>query len=369
MRITGWRIARLQIPLRRPFRTALRSVDQIDDRVLLLDTDAGLNGVGSAAATPQITGATHVDTVAAWRRLAPALVGQSVADLPRLLQRQATESGASSNARAGIDVALHDLWGHWRGLPLHRCLVDEAGDRPVLQTDLTISVDTPARMAEACRSALDEGYRHLKIKLGREPETDLARLQAIHATVSGGAALRLDANQGWNEAQTMSLLRGLAAAGINAELLEQPLPATDLAGMGRIAAATEVPLLADESIHDEQDLPALLQHHAAGLINIKLQKSGGLAPALRLAQAARAAGLELLVGCMLESPIGVTAAAHLAWACGIERVDLDAPALAAAQPVRGTVCFDGPRIRVGDAPGLGIEAIEGLQWLSAGERE
>ncbi|MCB1589475.1 MAG: dipeptide epimerase, partial [Xanthomonadales bacterium] len=85
--------------------------------------------------------------------------------------------------------------------------------------------------------------------------------------------------------------------------------------------------------------------------------------------AARAAGLELLVGCMLESPIGVTAAAHLAWACGIERVDLDAPALAAAQPVRGTVCFDGPRIRVGDAPGLGIEAIEGLQWLSAGERE
>lgn len=365
MQITRVRLGRLRIPLKRPFRTALRSVDEVDDRIVCIESGDGLLGYGSAPATPQITGATHPHIEADWQRLAPALLGREVAALgANCAWLQAT--AASSNARAAFDVALHDLRARQLGLPLH-CLLASVGAAEgacELRTDLTISANELPQMLADVQSALEQGYSALKLKLGRDVAGDLARIRAIHALVGDRASLRLDANQGWDTAQALTVMGQLEGQGMRFEWLEQPLPAADLAGMAGLTLALQTALLADESVHNAGDLPALLEQRAAPLLNIKLAKAGGLAPGLELIDQARAAGLDCVLGCMLESPVGVAAAAHLAVARQIERVDLDAPALACFDPVRGNVRFAGPRLHIGSAPGLGIESIDGLEWLA-----
>lgn len=366
MRITGWRIARLCVPLKVPFRTALREVDRLDDRVLLLDTDTGHVGHGSAAATALITGETHASIEAAWRQhLLPVLRDGEITALPALLARLHRAMAGNPSAKAAIDIALHDLGAQAAGLPLHRFLGSRLEGVARLSTDVTISANPLATMLADTRDALDAGYRALKIKVGKHPESDIGTLVALHAEVAGRARLRLDANQGWTPQHAVAVMQSLESRGLAFELLEQPVPADDLEGMAALRAAIATRLLADEAVFDARDAQRAIAAGACDLINIKLMKSGGLAGAARVASVAREAGLPCMVGCMLESPIGAAAAAHFAVANAdlVRLVDLDSPGLARFDPVDGNVCFEGPRITVGDTPGLGIRTVASLEFL------
>lgn len=354
------------MPLTVPFRTALREVDRIDDVVLQLETDTGAVGHGSAAATAMITGDTHASIEAALRgHLLPAVLGGDVSELPALLDRLNRAMAGNPSAKAAVDIALHDLAAQAAALPLHRFLGSGVEDAVTLDTDLTISANPLPTMLADARAALDAGYRALKIKVGKHRDDDLAVVLALHAAVAGRAALRLDANQGWTVPHAIAVMRALEASGVEIELLEQPVPADDLDGMAQIRAAIRTPLLADECVFGARDAERALAAGAADLINIKLMKSGGLAGASRVAAVARAGGVPCMVGCMLESSIGAAAAAHVAVANAdaVRFIDLDSPGLARFDPVDGNVAFDGPRLRVGDTPGLGIRAIAGLDLL------
>ena len=367
MNIIGYRLGRLRVPLTVPFRTALREVDAIDDWVLRLDTDAGAVGYGSAAATAMITGETHASIEAALRlHLLPAVLGGSIADLPGLLARLGRAMAGNPSAKAAVDIALHDLAAQAAGLPLHRFLGSGREGPQHLATDLTISANPLAEMRRDVDRALDAGYTALKIKLGKHPDDDLATVTALHAQVAGRATLRLDANQGWSLAQAIAVMQGLEAGGVRAELLEQPLLADDLEGLATLRAAIATPLLVDESVFHAGDARRVLGLGAADLINLKLMKSGGLAGASKVAEVARAAGVPCMVGCMLESSIGAAAAAHFALAKAdvVHFLDLDSPGLARFDPVEGNTRFDGPWLRVGDTPGLGIRAIAGLDAMA-----
>lgn len=366
MRITGWRIARLRVPLKVPFRTALREVDHIDDRVLLLDTDAGHVGHGSAAATAMITGETHASIEAAWRQhLLPTVLGAEIAALPGLLERVHRAMAANTSAKAAVDIALHDLAAQAAGLPLHRFLGSRLEGTATLATDLTISANPLSTMRVDTQAALDAGYRALKIKIGKHPDSDVDTVAALHDAVAGRARLRLDANQGWTLPHAITVMQALESRGLDLQLLEQPLPADDLEGLAALRAAITTPLLADESVFNARDAQRAISAGACDLINLKLMKSGGLAGAARVADVARSSGVPCMVGCMLESPIGAAAAAHFAVANAslVRLIDLDSPGLARFDPVDGNVRFEGPRITVGDAPGLGIRAIAGLEFL------
>jgi len=366
MRITGWRIARLRVPLKVPFRTALREVDHVDDRVLLLDTDTGHVGHGSAAATAMITGETHASIEAAWRQhLLPALRDGDVAALPAVLDRMQRAMAGNCSAKAAVDIALHDLAAQAAGLPLHRFLGSRLEGTATLATDLTISANDAATMLADARAALDAGYRALKIKVGKHPESDVETIASLHADVAGRARLRLDANQGWTPPHAIAVMQALESRGLAFELLEQPVPADDLEGMAAIRAAITTRMLADEAVFNARDAQRAIAAGACDLINLKLMKSGGLAGAARVAEVAREAGLPCMVGCMLESPISAAAAAHFAVANAdlVRLIDLDSPGLARFDPVDGNVRFEGARITVGDTPGLGIRAIAGLEFL------
>ncbi|WP_114238973.1 dipeptide epimerase [Dyella sp. C9] len=361
MRITGIRLGLLRVPLKTPFRTALRTVEQLEDIVVTVHTDEGAIGHGEAPPTAAITGDTLESIVAAIRgHIAPRLIGEAIDDVDRLAGLIQQSLPGNTSAKAAMEIAIYDLWAQRQQAPLYRLL---GGGHPVLRTDLTISLDTVQAMVAQSTQAVARGYRALKIKLGKDAAQDIERVKAIHEAVGGEASLRLDANQGWTAEQAVKVLHALEAAGVQPELLEQPVPAHDIDGLCYVTARVHTPVVADESVFGVADAYEVIRRRAADIINIKLMKTGGLSGALRLADIAAEHGVSCMIGCMLEGSISVAAAVHLAIARSsvITKVDLDGPSLCQYNPVEGGVVYRGPEIAVSDAPGMGIRAVRGVE--------
>lgn len=363
MRIIEIETYRLQVPLRTPFKTALRTVNAVEDLVVKVILDNGLVGFGEAAPTLVITGdSLHSMHAVIHQVFKPLLIGKSIVDFNGLLRLIQQAVVVNRSAKAALEIALYDVRARSVGLPLYQFL---GGGVSELQTDITISVNAVAQMVDDAQQAVARGYQHLKIKLGTDPHLDVARVKAIAAAVPTTVKLRLDANQAWTAKQSINLMQQLETAGIVAELLEQPVAATDLVGLHAVTAAITTPVLADESAFDLQQVLSILQQHSADMINIKLMKTAGISQALQIAQLATAFRVPCMMGSMLESSISVAAAAHVASACGIDVLDLDGPELCQFDPVAAlsnTVTqFSGPTIRLNQTPGLGIETVQGMQ--------
>jgi len=365
MIITGFRYGRLRVPLKTPFKTSTRTVDAIDDVVVMIDTDDGRVGYGSAAATARITGDTHGGILDAIQgHLAPLLIGQDCEHLSLLTSRVRNGLKRNSSAKAAVDIALHDLFGQRYGAPLYKLL---GGGDPAITTDVTISVDYIDKMVADAVAAVERGFEVLKLKVGKDPGVDVERVKAVHAAIAGRAVLRLDANQGWTPKQAVRAVHQLEDAGVRLDLVEQPVKAWDLAGMLFVTERIDAPVVADESVRGVPGVAEIIQRRAADIINIKLMKTGGITSAIQIADLASTYGVECMIGCMLEGAISVSAAAHLAVARAevITRVDLDGPSLGSFNPVDGNVCFAEAEITIGDAPGLGITAVRGLDLIES----
>ncbi|WP_206861038.1 dipeptide epimerase [Lysobacter changpingensis] len=363
MKITDIRFGMLRVPLKTPFKTALRTVEAVEDIIVCVHTDTGQVGYGEAPATAVITGDTHGSIVEAIRKfIAPRLIGQEIANLNRITQLIQTALEKNTSAKAAVEIAVYDLFGQLYGVPLYKML---GGGDPVITTDITISVDYIEKMVADSLSAVDRGFESLKIKVGKDIGVDIERVKAIYAAVEGRALLRLDANQGWTAKQAVHAINMLEDAGVRLELVEQPVKAQDLDGMKYVTERVHTPIMADESVFGPKEVIDLIRMRAADIINIKLMKTGGLSNAIRIADIAALYEVECMIGCMLESSISVAAAVHLAVAKSnaITKVDLDGPSLSAFNPVDGGVIFNESEISVTDAPGLGIREIRGLELL------
>ncbi len=363
MKITDIRFGMLRVPLKTPFKTALRTVNAIEDIIVIIETDSGHVGYGEAPATAVITGDTHGSIVEAIKNfIKPRLIGEDIANLNRLtlLVQGALEKNFS--AKAAVEIALYDLFGQLYQAPLYKML---GGGDPVITTDLTISVDYIDKMVADSLAAVDRGFESLKIKVGKDIGVDIERVKAIHAAVEGRALLRLDANQGWTAKQAVFALQNLEDAGVHLDLVEQPVKAQDLEGMKYITDRVHTPVMADESVFGPKEVIDLIKMRAADIINIKLMKTGGISNAIRIADIASLYGVECMIGCMLETSISVSAAVHVAVAKAnvITRVDLDGPSLCQFNPVDGGVTFNESEISISEAPGLGIREIRGLEPL------
>jgi L-alanine-DL-glutamate epimerase-like enolase superfamily enzyme len=242
--------------------------------------------------------------------------------------------------RSALDAALHDWIGRSLGVPVWR-LLGLSRRAPV--TSYTIGIDTVEGTRGRARRA--RGFKVLKIKVGGTE--DLARLEAVRA--ESDAPLRVDANEGWTLEAARELVPALVELGV--ELIEQPFPAADLESFrGLREVEPRPPVIVDEGCHDLRDVAGVAGY--ADGINVKLAKSGGLREALRMVHAARALGLRVMIGCMVESQLGVAPAAQLASLA--DWVDLDGHLLLADEPFRGLELADG-RVLPGNGPGLGVE--------------
>lgn len=357
MKITGVRLYTMDVPLRVPFKTALRRVDSVSDIVLVLETDTGEKGFGEAPPTGVITGDTKGAVIGAIRdHIAPALVGQDVACFEPLLQRVQGALVHNSSAKAAADMALFDLYGQLLKTPVWRML---GGTRKQIVTDITISVNAPEEMARDAVNAVQRGYDTLKVKVGVDPSLDTQRLLAIRKAVGDDIRIRIDANQAWTPRQALRILDAMESENLHLELVEQPVRAADLDGLAYVTKESPVPVLADEAVFSPQDALRIFERHAADMVNVKLMKCGGIYNALQIASAAKVYGCECMLGCMLEAKISVNAAVELACAKGVfTRIDLDGPVLCREDPVLGGAVFDEKNITVSDEPGMGIHGVQ-----------
>jgi L-Ala-D/L-Glu epimerase len=294
----------------------------------------GLTGRGEAA--PVYYRGETVDSASAF--LADA--GASVGDDPFALEEILGELDGDAAGRAALDAALHDWIGRRLGVPVWRLLGLSRGT-PV--TSYTIGLDTLDGTRDRARRAA--AFRALKIKVGGAE--DLARVEAVRS--ESDAPLRVDANEGWTLDEARQLVPALVELGV--ELVEQPFPAADLDSFRALRELdTRPPLVVDEGCHDLSDVAGCAEY--ADGINVKLAKCGGLREAVRMVHAARALGLRVMLGCMIESELGIAPAAHIASL--VDWVDLDGHLLLADAPFRGLE-LDAGRVLPGEGAGLGVE--------------
>ncbi len=362
MKITDVRLGMISVPLRVPFKTALRTVNSVEDVVVEIHTDTGAVGYGEAPPTGAVTGDTTGAIIGALRdHLIKTIVGRDVDDFEDLMKAVQKCIMHNTSAKAAVDMALWDLYGQLYKIPVYKLL---GGSRKEIVTDITISVNDPEEMARDTITALERGYETLKVKVGANPALDVARLAAVRNAAGPDVCIRIDANQAWTPKQAVRILNQMQDKGLDIEFVEQPVAARDFEGMKYVTERSHVPVLADESVFSPDDALQIMQMGAADLVNIKLMKCGGIYNALKIASAAEVYGVECMIGCMLEAKISVNAAVHLACAKQIiTKIDLDGPVLCSEDPVEGGAVFNEKRITVCDAPGLGVRGVNGIRYL------
>jgi len=299
----------------------------------------GVTGFGEAAANVRY-GQSWESGEAAFARVTKAVEGLSPWEHLVFLERAEKEAGGDSQIVAALDMALWDWKGKKLGAPVHRLLGMPAGRMAV--TTFTIGIDSPEVMQKKVKEG--EKYPSLKVKVGLPADEE--NIRAIRAVTN--KPIRVDANEGWQTPEeAISRIRWLATMGI--EFVEQPLPASKNAMMKAVKAASPLPLVADESVLHPPDIPSL-----AGLfdgINVKLAKCGGITRAYEMAAIGRALGFKLMLGCMIESSLGI--AAGVAVAPLYDWLDLDGNLLISNDPFKGLTIVDG-RWQEPMGPGLGV---------------
>ena len=257
MKITQVKLGRISTPLRVPFKTALRTVSSVEDVIVELHTDTGAVGYGEAPPTGVITGDTTGAIIGAIRdHIAPAILGRNLDEFEDLTAAVQKALVHNTSAKAAVDMALWDLLGQKYSAPVYRML---GGARSNIVTDITISVNPPEEMARDARTAIQRGYDCLKVKVGIDPELDVARLAAVREAVGKDVKLRIDANQAWNAKQAVRILDQMQEKGLDIEFVEQPVPAADLEGMQYVTRHAGVPVLADESVFSPADALRIMQ--------------------------------------------------------------------------------------------------------------
>ena len=351
LKITDVEIFLFDIPLTSPFRIAIGEMKAANDLLIRIRTDQGIVGLGEACPFPPITGETQATNAAAARSMRDMLVGKDPLAIDGLLREIGPLVHSNPSAVAAFDMALHDILGKVAGLPLFRLF---GGTKSTFETDITTSLDTMEKMTAESKKYADMGYKTLKVKVGLDPDEDFARLSAIRAAVGRGVAIRIDANQGWTVPQAVYALRKMEPLAI--EFCEQPVLASDTAGLRAVRAQSPISIMADEALFGPADAIKLIRSEACDTFNIKVMKAGGLLNSIRIAHIADAANMRCMVGCMLESKLALTAAAHVvASQANIVYADLDGNSEHVTDPI-----IDGMTVKAGvltlpEKPGLGCD--------------
>lgn len=320
-----------------PFRIS-RGVQYTSPNAIVQINHEDVTGLGEAS--PAEYYGESLETVLACVSLFAGNLGDDPFAIEDILNRLDEIIGLNPSAKAAVDMALYDIIGKMLNVPLYKLL----GLNPnnAAYTSFTIGLDTPENMAKKAAAAHD--YPILKIKVGTKQDIEI--IKAIRDV--SAATIRVDANTGWTPKEAIRNINALAP--YNIEFVEQPVPAHDLDGLKLIRENVPVPIIADESCVTVDNIPRV-----AGCvdgINIKLMKCGGIRHALKMIHTARAHNLQVMIGCMIESSLAITAAAHLTPL--VDYADLDGHLLIDNDPYSGVTVEKGKLI-LPDGPGLGVK--------------
>ena len=352
MKIAHVRYRRHDLRLAEPYTIAYETIDRATNLVLELHTADGRHvGYGCAAPDPEVTGEDG-DAVEAVIRdvLEPYLTGAEAFAYARIVRDLRDDGRVGPSALCMVDAALHDLVARYAELPLYELL---GGFRREIPTSVTIGILPVDETLERARAWWGRGFRIIKVKGGASLAEDVEKLTLLRE-VYPALTLRFDGNQGYTEAQAIDFAARVRPLGI--EIFEQPITVRDEPGLGEVTGRTKLPVMADESLKTLSDAFRLARYGRVDMVNIKLQKVGGLLEGLAINAVGRAAGLEAMVGCLDECSLGIAAGLHFALSRpNVRYADLDGHLDLEADPYAGIFHLEGGVMRPG--PGYGVGAV------------
>jgi len=351
MRIRDASVITREIPLRAPYTIAYETIDRVTNHFLVLEMESGTHGVGCAAPAPEVTGETATDARRTLEQLAADLTGIRVHDIRTTTTRARRAFSHAPSACAALDLALFDARGRSEGRPVSSLIRGEPTGRTSFETSITIGISSVEDTLSAARNAIAGGFQLLKMKGGHDIRVDIERLLALSDSCAN-IRLALDANQGYNPDDVALLEKEIG----HLELcyLEQPVPKDDLKSLARCRKPTRIPVMADEAARSVEHVRRIAELKAADLINIKLQKMGGLGVAEEIDTIAEDSGMSVMLGCMDESALSIAAALHFASRRpNVRFCDLDGHFDLTEDPFDGLVLLRDGRLEVGAGSGLG----------------
>lgn len=349
--VTSVDIYKISLDFITPFKIALGSATRGDGIAIIIQTNAGIYGVGEASPYWFITGETQSICVEAAKTIARLILGKNPLEIEERLSEINTFLTKNSTIKSAFDMALYDIAAKYANLPLYALL---GGTKHDIYTDFTIGIDDPVVMVKKAMKYLEEGASSLKVKVGTNRSDDVSRIRTIREAIGMDLPIRIDANQGWDPQTAISTLQELDQ--FNIEFCEEPVAHWNTTALKRVHDRSPIPIMADESVFDHHDAFRLASLDACDYFNIKLAKSGGIHTGCKINAIGEAAGIACMVGGMFETRVGISAGAHLISArTNIKFADLDTIHHYAEDPIEGGAVFIGSKVILPDTPGHGAD--------------
>ncbi|MCS6973952.1 MAG: dipeptide epimerase [Cyclobacteriaceae bacterium] len=337
----------------RPYTIAFKTVDEVRNAFVEIKLANGITGIGSGNPSEYVVGENLNQTIEALNENnLDFLIGRDIREIHQLTWEVWKKFPKNPAARAALDIALYDTFAQYLGVSLVKYLGQKIASLP---TSITIGIKSVEETLAEAGEYRGKGFTVLKVKLGKNLEEDIERLVKLREKYGNYFTIRIDANQGYNTAQTISFYQ--RTRHLNIELIEQPLPAKAVDEMKQLPEEVKNVLAADESLITPADALNLIKPpRASGIFNIKLMKCGGISQALKIADIALHENIDLFWGCNDESAVSITAALHAAFACANTKyIDLDGSLDLARDVVNGGFILKNGVMYCSDSPGLGLK--------------
>ena len=356
LQITAIEIYKLLIPLKEPFVISLGTQFNADNVLVIIKTNEGIDGYGECSPYMSINGESADTCFIVAQYLAKALKGKNPLNIEDCIIAMDRTIYGNQSIKSAFDMALYDVAAKQAQLPLYKFL--GGSKNKIITTDMTVGIGSPEKMANDALRFKEEGFPAIKVKLGQSTELDVARIKAIREAVGPELPLRIDANQGWDVATAITILKALAA--YNIEHCEEPIARWNFMQLPLVKKESPIKIMADESCCTQHDAARLAQLHACDYFNIKLGKSGGIFNALKIVEVGVKANIKLQIGSFMESRLATSAFVHFAY-CNeaIVHFDLDTPLMMAEDPVQNGLQYKANGIvEIDDTIGIGATIDE-----------
>jgi len=344
------------VKLSEPFTISLGSFHFAENIIIRITSSDGIIGYGECSPFASINGETIETCYIVGEKIAVNLIGKEVSDLVTCLEIMDKTIFGNTSIKSAFDIALYDIASQAAGVPLYQFLGGKK-DKKIF-TDYTVSIASPEKMAAAAAIIIEKGFRIIKVKVGKNGSTDIERIKAVRKAAGNNIPLRLDANQGWGKEEAIETLNAIAHLGI--QFCEEPVPRWMYMDLPEIRKQTSIKIMADESCLDNHDAERLIGLSACDFFNIKLGKSSGITNAVKIIRLAESAGMKVQIGGFLESRLGFTASAHLAFLSPcVEFCDFDSPMMMEEDHISGGITYgQHGEVAVPDSAGLGAAVDE-----------